>query len=307
MTTQENRRREREIYLDGYRAAIRKHFYPNEDGGCFPHGHWTVYSTTPEGGRIESVCIRCGQRVTFHGETPAEKLGRLLERLESAAGEERTVAVLTARRVLAGVSRIHPGEPEAESAGGEVQLTFTGQSEPRNRMTVSCRADGSASVQVNLLAETRRADYENARILPDAFMTEAVEALEQAPVPGESQHFYLELDFPVTRDALLETLAGAGLDLRSLRRTTPNVDGLIMTRRLIEDVWNQETGRERCGGCPPGEPAHAAWESLSPQQRQMVAEGVTSLMNQARADELDLALMLGERAEFREVALSEHE
>ena len=113
-------------------------------------------------------------------------LGAALCDLDSAAeeaGEEgfpqpSDLALKNARRLLQDLYRLRPSRLEAyPTPNGEVALVAPGG--PGRSVLVLCDSDGGVLCSVNLTGRHRRARYPTATMLPDGFVREALNDLDE--------------------------------------------------------------------------------------------------------------------------------
>lgn len=116
--------------------------------------------------------------------------------------------------------------------------------------------------------------------------------------------FHVELMSPLSEEDLARIITGAGIQTLTVRATTQNVDGVIITDTLIEGIWNHETGQDACTGeCQASARPHLPYRQLDQRQRSIFAQRVAAFMDESRFQAFEPINALAEDEEFDNIAL----
>ena len=102
--------------------------------------------------------------------------GARAEALQEGYAEPSDLAIENARKLLAPIHESHPAHIEVyPDMEGDIAIYVSPG--PRRSVEVICKRDGGAMCLVNLNGLHRRAIYDSADMLPDAFLREALDDL----------------------------------------------------------------------------------------------------------------------------------
>ena len=119
-----------------------------------------------------------------------------------------------------------------------------------------------------------------------------------------SNHVLIEFEETHQLDAIVNLLKSNGFDPQSIRYTTANHEGFIITQLLAAATWDDESGYNDCQQPCTHQRTHLPWKDLSTRQRQIFMKRYSQFLINCTTDELQLNLLLDGSGTFHDVGLT---
>ena len=119
------------------------------------------------------------------------------------------------------------------------------------------------------------------------------------------RNFFIEFSAGSTEQELRQFLEHAGYKTITVRDTSQNNDGIIITETLLQGIWNHDTGYATCEDkcANHAKPRHVAYEALTEHQRNSFAEAVAAFMDRSRQQAFQPIQFL-DPDDFEDIAIS---
>ena len=121
---------------------------------------------------------------------------------------------------------------------------------------------------------------------------------------SSSNHVLIEFADPQELSAIVNLLKTNGFSPQSIRYTTANHNGFIITQLLAAATWEDESGYNDCQKPCAHQNPHLSWKDLSTRQRRIFMKRYSQFLVNCTTEDLQLNLLLEGSGAFHNVGLT---